>query len=210
MPIAPLPFLAGAVAWTISEYALHRFVGHGPRRTPPRGLLRFVSPAAFAAEFNREHIAHHADPTYFAPASRKALASAAAIGAFSAAGSLLVGPRRAFSFALGFGAAYVAYEVLHRRVHTHPARGPLGRWRRRHHLHHHHGSPKVNHGVTSPFWDRIFSTEVNPVRVRIPRRLAPVWLLDADGLVRPELSGDYDVVGRKGDHGDPVVGPASA
>jgi hypothetical protein len=195
MPIAPLPFVAGAVAWTLSEYALHRFIGHGPRRKPPQGLARFVSPAAFAAEFNREHIAHHADPTYFAPTARKVGATVVALGAFSTLASALVGPRRAISFALGYGVAYAAYEVLHRRVHTHPPTGPIGRWRRRHHLHHHH-SPKVNHGVTSPFWDRAFSTEVTLERVRIPRKLAPAWMLGADGAVRPELAQDYEIVGR--------------
>lgn len=53
-------FLLGSAAWTASEYALHRFVGHGRKRTG-RGLL---------AELNREHLAHDADRTYFAPTSR--------------------------------------------------------------------------------------------------------------------------------------------
>ena len=196
MPIAPLPLACGAAAWSLTEYALHRFVGHGPRRTPPTGLARFVSPAAFAAEFNREHIAHHADPTYFAPTSRKAAATLAALGTIATAGTWLVGRRRATSFALGFAAAYAAYEVLHRRIHTHGPTGPYSRWMRKHHLYHHHGSPKLDHGVTSPLWDRAFGTEHRPERVRVPRRMAPAWLVDDTGNVREGLRDDYEIVDR--------------
>ncbi len=206
MPFAPLPFACGAAAWSLAEYLLHRFVGHGPRRTPPEGLARFVSPAAFAAEFNREHIAHHADPTYFAPTSRKAAAAIAALGVFATAGSIFFGRRRARSFALGFAATYGAYEVLHRRIHTHGPGGAYGRWLRKHHLYHHHGSPKQNHGVTSPLWDRVLDTETRSPRVRVPRRMAPAWLLDPEGAVRPELRDDYEIV----DRASAVVEPASA
>lgn len=198
MLIAPLSLLTGAVAWSLSEYTLHRFVGHGPRRKPAEGLARFVSPKALAAEFNREHIAHHADPRYFAPTSRKLAAGLVALGALATGGSLLFGKLRAVSFGLGFAVAYAGYEVVHRRIHTHPPTGTFSRWVRRHHLHHHHGSPKVNHGVTSPLWDRVFGTEVKPGRVRIPRRLAPAWLLDEDGSVRAELRDDYELVESRG------------
>jgi hypothetical protein len=196
MPIAPLSLACGAAAWSLAEYALHRFVGHGPRRAPPEGWRRFVSPSTFLAEFNREHIAHHVDPTYFAPASRKAAAAIAALGAIGTVGAWLVGRRRARSFALGFAATYVVYEVLHRRVHTHGPTGPYARWRRKHHLYHHHGRPKLDHGVTSPFWDRAFGTEHRPARVRVPRRMAPAWLVGEDGGVREELREDYEIVDR--------------
>lgn len=197
--IAPLPFLAGALAWSAAEYAIHRFVGHGPRRRKTSGLLDRLTPSGLAAAFNEEHLAHHTDPSYFAPTSQKVAAACAVIGASAAVGSLLVGPRRAISFALGLGATYAGYEIVHRRVHTHAPRGAYQRWLWRHHLYHHHKTPRANHGVTSPLWDRLVGTEErlgDDQPLRIPRRVAPPWLLDPDtGEVRAEHAADYVLVG---------------
>jgi hypothetical protein len=185
--------LVGSAAWSASEYALHRLVGHGAKRTVPRSLLARVSPSGLLAEFNREHLAHHADPTYFAPTSRKLLAAGALLPAVTGALAPVIGVRRAASFAAGFAITYGAYEVLHRRVHTHPPKGRYGRWMRRHHLAHHYASPRDNHGVTSPVWDLVFRTHVPPERVRVPPKAAPVWLTDEHGEVRPELAADYEL-----------------
>jgi sterol desaturase/sphingolipid hydroxylase (fatty acid hydroxylase superfamily) len=193
-----LAFLAGALTWSASEYAIHRFVGHGPKRTPPKGLRAFLTPSGLAAKFNEEHLAHHTDPSYFAPTSQKLLAAAAVTGAATAIGSFIVGPRRAFAYALGLSSMYLGYEVLHRRIHTHPPTGPYTRWMRRHHLYHHHKSPRMNHGVTSALWDKVFDTEV-PVTepIRVPRRAAAPWMVNESGELRPELAEDYELVGRR-------------
>ena len=192
--LAPLSFLAGAASWSAMEYALHRFVGHGPRRRAPATLLGRLTPSGFAGAFNAEHLAHHADHRYFAPTSQKAVAAAVVTTAASALGAAAFGGRRGLSFGLGLGAAYVGYELMHRRVHTRGPRNAYERWMWRHHLHHHFKSPRNNHGVTSPVLDRAFGTEV-PVteRIRIPRQHAPAWLLDDQGAVRPEYEADYSV-----------------
>lgn len=39
--------------------------------------------------------------------------------------------------------AYVSYEVMHRRKHTHPGFGPYGRYTRRHHFYHHFVDPRT-------------------------------------------------------------------
>jgi hypothetical protein len=179
--ISPTWFVLGSASWSAAEYAIHRFVGHGPKRARPASLLGRLGPAALAYEFNREHLAHHADPTYFAATSRKVLAAAVAIPVATLALTPFVGVRRALSFAAGFSVAYGTYEFLHRRVHTHPPRGRYGRWLRRHHLAHHYKTPRANHGVTSPLWDRIFGTEQPVERIRVPKRSAPVWLTADDG-----------------------------
>lgn len=191
---APLSFLAGALTWSATEYTLHRFVGHGPRRTRPKSILAQLTPSGLAAAFNEEHLAHHTDHRYFAPTSQKAVAAVVVTGAAAAVGSLILGPRRGLSFALGLGATYVGYEVVHRRIHTHAPTGKYGRWMWRHHLYHHFKSPRMNHGVTSPIWDKVFETEVNvDERMKIPRRHAPDWMLDANGNVRAEYAADYEV-----------------
>lgn len=192
--LAPLPFLAGALTWSFAEYTLHRFVGHGLRRTRPKSILAQLTPRGLLAAFNEEHLAHHADHRYFAPTSQKAAAAVVVTGVAAVAGSLILGPRRGLSFALGLGATYVGYEVVHRRVHTHGPTGAYGRQMWRHHLHHHFKSPRMNHGVTSPFWDKVFATEVEVTeKMKIPRRHAPDWLLDAQGNVRAEYAADYEV-----------------
>jgi sterol desaturase/sphingolipid hydroxylase (fatty acid hydroxylase superfamily) len=174
--------LAGAVSWTAAEYGLHRFAMHELRG---KGLA------------SREHLSHHADVTYFSPASKK-LASAAGttVVAFPLA-SAAAGRRWATAFTGGMISTYFAYEVAHRRVHTHPPRNRYGRWARRSHLHHHFGAPMRNFGVTSPVWDKLLGTYDDPGVITVPRRMAPVWMLDDDGEVHPELAADYLVKGRR-------------
>lgn len=192
--VAPGAVALGAASWSAAEYAIHRFVGHGPRRRRVGGLARF-SPAGLLAEFNEEHVAHHADPSYFAPASHKALAAGVALTLIGAAGSAVVGPRRGLSFALGFAGAYIGYEIAHNRVHTHAPTGPAGRWRRKHHLYHHHRSPRANHGVTSPVFDRVFETHEPAGTVKVPAWMAPVWMVnESRTAVREAFAGDYELV----------------
>lgn len=200
MTMSSFWFAMGGLTWSASEYAIHRFIGHGGKRTKPSGWGQ-LSPRGFAYEFNREHLAHHADPSYFAATWRKALFAGTAVPLLGGALSPVLGPRRAASFALGLSATYLGYEVIHRVLHTRPPRGRYGRWVRRHHLLHHHKTPRHNHGVTSALWDHVFGTHLPAERVRIPRHVAPVWLT-RDGKVRPEHQEDYELVG-----GRAVVAP---
>jgi hypothetical protein len=207
----------GALAWSASEYAIHRFVGHGPLRARATTLRERLTPSGLAAEFNVEHVAHHANPTYFAPTSHKAAAAAVAVPTVSAALAPFVGARQAFAFALGLSSTYLAYELLHRRIHTHGPTGPYSRWMRRHHLHHHHRTPRANHGVTSPLWDAALGTLEPPARVRVPRAAAPPWMIDPrTGALRADLATDYELVGvvrpahDAATQGDAAVSDASA
>jgi hypothetical protein len=173
--------LVGAASWSGTEYVLHRFLMHEMRG---RGLA------------SREHLLHHADVTYFAPASKKALSAAGTAAVAWPLASALTDRRTATSYTAGLLSMYFTYEVIHRRAHTHPPRGRYGRWVRRNHLHHHFGAPMRNIGVTSPVWDRVFGTYDDPGRVVVPRRMAPTWLLDEHGDVRPEHAADYEARGR--------------
>jgi hypothetical protein len=211
--IAPLSFAAGALTWSAAEYCLHRFVGHGPRRRRPAALIDQLRPSGLLAAFNEEHLAHHTDPMYFAPTSHKAAAAAVVLTVSGILGSLVFGPRRGVSYALGFAAAYAGYEVLHRRIHTHAGRSRYARWMRKHHLYHHHKAPRANHGVTSPLWDQIVGTLEEVPRgqpLKIPRKVAPRWMLDANGEVAAEFAKDYVLVGsaRKSAEPEPLSGEA--
>lgn len=188
-----LAVLAGVLGWSLSEYAIHRFVGHGPARR--REGLWFLPPRLVLVLFNEEHIHHHRDPTYFAPGWKKAIAAGVLVPVFSALAALVVSPRLGITFGVSYTLTYLAYEILHRRIHTHAPIDSYFAWMRRHHLHH-HVSPKVNHGVTSVVWDVAFGTNEVAEPVSLHRKIAPVWLLDEAGELRPEFAAEYRLVGR--------------
>ena len=176
--------LLGAITWTFLEYVLHRWLGHDAR----------TRPNPFAAE----HVRHHSQGDYFAPAWKKVL-TAALVSAVLAGPSLaLAGPLAGWSFVTGFIAMYVAYEVVHRRDHTHPGVGSYPRFLRRHHFYHHFTDPDFNHGVTTPVWDWVFGTLREPGLIRVPPKLAMRWLVDPrTGDVHAAYAAHYALI-RKG------------
>ncbi len=177
--------VTGALSWTAAEYGLHRFAMHELRG---KGLA------------SREHLKHHADVTYFSPTSKKLLSAAGTTAVAFPAATSVMGRRWATAFTTGMITMYFAYEVAHRRTHTHPPRNEFGRWMRRSHLHHHFGAPMRNFGVTSPAWDHLLGTYDDPGVVTVPERMAPVWMIDLDGHVLSEFSADYIVkAGRRRD-----------
>ena len=175
-----LAFLLGAIAWTLVEYLLHRFVFHA---TAAKG------PGA------KEHRRHHVQVSYFAPWWQKALAALATTAILLPVLSLTAGTVSGAAATVGFITMYLLYEVLHRRAHTHPPRTRYGRWRRKHHFAHHFADPRLAQGVTTPFWDSVFGTRLEVDRIRVPRRLAMTWLTDDNDEIYPQFSGDYELVG---------------
>lgn len=181
MGSAILAVVSGVGLWSLCEYLLHRFLGHD-KRTWPNG---------FAAE----HTRHHSQGDYFAPSWKKGLAAAAALGVVLPLAVIAAGWSLGALFSGAFVAMYLTYEGLHRRAHTHPGLGRYGRFLRRHHFYHHFADPKSNHGVTSPLWDWLFGTLASTPQLRVPEKLAMVWLVDPQtGEVRPEFRSDYALV----------------
>lgn len=177
--------VTGVLSWSALEYGLHRFLMHEMKG---KGLA------------SREHLKHHADVTYFAPASKKALSAAGTTAVAFPVATAVMGRRWATAYTTGLISMYYAYEIAHRRTHTHPPRNEFGRWMRRSHMHHHFGAPMRNFGVTTNVWDRLLGTYDEPGVVTVPQRMAPVWMTDADGQVLPEYADDYLVkAGRRRD-----------
>lgn len=174
--------LLGAFAWTFAEYALHRWLGHDPR----------LRPNPFASE----HVRHHGEGNYFAPAWKKAASAAAVAAGLLVPAAAVAGRGAGLAFVAGFVGTYLAYEVVHRRQHTHPGFGPYGRWMRRHHFHHHFTNPRVNHGVTTPLWDFAFGTYRPAGFIRVPAKLQMPWLADpATGRARAAWAEHYEIAG---------------
>jgi sterol desaturase/sphingolipid hydroxylase (fatty acid hydroxylase superfamily) len=173
----PLSALVGAASWSFAEYAMHGWNGHHLKgRT----------------DFSREHLAHHADPPYFAPAWKKARAALGVMAIMAPLAMWLVGALVGVVYTLCFVASYLFYEHVHLRAHTHPPRNRYGRWLRKHHFTHHFNNPKHNHGVTSALWDKVFGTFREIDVVRVPAGKAMVWLCDEQtGEVHAEYADDY-------------------
>ena len=172
----------GLFAWTLAEYVLHRFVMHELRG---RGLP------------SREHLLHHADPERNKGRPLLSWVGILVVGLvlFGPAGVLVAGPGAAIAAYLGWLVGYGTYERIHNRSHSHAPTNAYGRWVRVHHFHHHHGHPMANHGVTSPLWDRVFGTLEPAGTIKVPRRHAMPWLVDAEGNVQPAFADRYVLVG---------------
>jgi sterol desaturase/sphingolipid hydroxylase (fatty acid hydroxylase superfamily) len=138
---------AGLLAWTLTEYLVHRFVFHGSPTSPGRRHLQFVL-----------HGIHHAypnDPTRLVmPPAVAILGHTALYWVFrSLLGQVWVEP----FFAL-FLMGYLAYDYIHLALHQGRPRTRLGRYLRRWHMLHHFENTRARWGVSSPLWDHVFST----------------------------------------------------
>jgi len=174
-------FVLGVISWTLAEYLIHGKLGH--RRDKKNA-------------FTVEHIRHHRDTNYFASTYKKILAAVSVLTILTLVLGLIFTWLIGFTFSLGFSAMYLAYEIIHRRAHTHAPIGFYGRWVRKHHFHHHFKNPKVNHGVTSPIWDYVFGTLEMPEVVMVPRKLALPWLVDDETReILPRYTADYQLRG---------------
>jgi sterol desaturase/sphingolipid hydroxylase (fatty acid hydroxylase superfamily) len=132
--------VAGFAAWGFIEYALHRWLGHGPRSVGRRG-----------------HLMHHADDT--APIAAPVFVVMAGTWVVWAMLAPVAGGRVAALIVCGIYIGYNHYALLHHLLHHHEAIAAhlgLTRMRGRHRAH--HRDHEVNFGVTSPLWDHIFGT----------------------------------------------------
>jgi 4-hydroxysphinganine ceramide fatty acyl 2-hydroxylase len=170
----------GAFTWLPAEYWIHRKLGHETKVRNP---------------FLTEHREHHRVRLYFAPASRKGLAAVLLLTLLTALLSLAMSPWLAAAYSFGFAAQYLAYELFHRRIHTHAPRSRWGMTLRKHHFAHHFGATHLNYGVSTRLFDRLGRTLLTPTRVRIPRKMANDWLLGADGQLRPEFAEHFELTG---------------
>jgi sterol desaturase/sphingolipid hydroxylase (fatty acid hydroxylase superfamily) len=172
-------FLTGVILWTLTEYLLHRFLGHVHKGK------NF---------FKAEHGQHHARFNYFAPAYKKAFMAVVVTTVLFMLVSQVATTAATLAFITGFVGMYIVYEVTHYRFHL---RQPIARpfiILRKHHFYHHFHNPQKNHGVTTRFWDRVFGTFVRVEQVKVPRKMAMQWLLTEDDIM-PQYAPHFYLVG---------------
>lgn len=142
-----LIFICGLVAWTFLEYVIHAWLSHTFRT--------FATPL---------HQVHHGDP-------RRVFTIGAwlPVAASWIVGLTIWGSASAMVFYTGMAAGFVIYELVHYRVHFATPRNRIEAYLRERHLVHHYRTPDHCFGVTSPIWDRVFSSGIAAPRMRALR-----------------------------------------
>jgi sterol desaturase/sphingolipid hydroxylase (fatty acid hydroxylase superfamily) len=133
--------LLGVLAFGLLEYAVHRWVLHGPPSFATRG-----------------HSQHHARPAaLIATPPFVVIIAALAIGAVL---SLVCAAGAAALVVFGMYAGYNYFALLHHWEHHHRRDVSCGAyWRRLDRSHRlHHRQEGVNFGVSTTIWDRVFGT----------------------------------------------------
>jgi sterol desaturase/sphingolipid hydroxylase (fatty acid hydroxylase superfamily) len=141
----------GSMAWTLVEYALHRYVFHWVNEGEKwRAYSRVASGL---------HIAHHKstdrEDLIVAPPAVSLVFAALLYGIFLAASRSVAGAALLES---GLIAGYLLYEWAHYSAHRFLPKSRLGQFLRKYHLQHHHKCPDRQFGVTTPLWDVVFRT----------------------------------------------------
>ncbi len=148
--IALATLVAGLVAFSFIEYAVHRWIFHGRR-------------GALAAGHGQHHIdpmGYDALPFFAPPLGMLALAGLLALVLPVGIALLLAGSVAAGYSAYGLGHTAIHFMRFHRRL-------PM-RWAAHHHIHHHH--ERYNFGVTTSLWDHVLRTRYVPARQRLAQR----------------------------------------
>jgi sterol desaturase/sphingolipid hydroxylase (fatty acid hydroxylase superfamily) len=144
---APRPWLglgcafgAGLVAWTLLEYALHRWIFH------------------HAPWIRSRHEAHHREPRAFV-GTPTWLSLVLMLVLIMIPAALEGGVAIGSSFSAGVVLGYLWYGVVHYAAHHwHAEPGTVFFHLKRLHAIHHHGASEANFGVTTPLWDHVFGT----------------------------------------------------
>ncbi len=141
--------VAGAAAWTLAEYWLHRSVMHWIPEADWGSRMHFWV-----------HGIHHEwpnDPLRLVMPPSVSLF----LFFFFLGGFYLLSSKYCWSFHAGFTAGYVVYDLTHYWYHHHRPRSVWAQNLQRHHLRHHFNKKydERNFAISVPFWDRLFGTD---------------------------------------------------
>lgn len=141
----------GLLIWTLTEYALHRYVFHwNPNHAWGK---RFVF------LFHGLHHDDPNDPTRLVMPPVPAVLIMFLLWHFFA----LFIPANAMAVFMGwFTVGYLCYDYIHYATHHFKMTSPLGRYLKKWHIQHHFRHEKARYGVSSPLWDYVFRTVTGP------------------------------------------------
>jgi sterol desaturase/sphingolipid hydroxylase (fatty acid hydroxylase superfamily) len=144
-------FLAGLGCWTFFEYIAHRYLFHFHAEGPVGRRLVYIF-----------HGNHHEYPRdrmrlFMPPVPSLILASVVFALIWGMFKLLASTGDYALIFFPGFLVGYLIYVSMHYAIHSYAPPKPLKTLWRNHHLHH-YKNPDKGFGVSSSFWDFVFST----------------------------------------------------
>jgi sterol desaturase/sphingolipid hydroxylase (fatty acid hydroxylase superfamily) len=143
-------FLLGLFIWSLTEYVLHRFIFHLEPKKGNKMLERI------------HFIFHGVHHDYPSDAQRLVMPPSVSIplaAAFYFMFSLFLktGPLAAFFCA--FMAGYLFYDMTHYALHHANFKNKFWKKLKKHHMLHHYDDATKGYGVSSPLWDKIFSSD---------------------------------------------------
>lgn len=137
----------GYVAWTLSEYVVHRWLFHWEMKGRLGERLHFLL-----------HGVHHVHPNDPLRLVMPPLMSVPLMALAWVVILALFGLPYAYPVAAGFYVGYVVYDEIHFHVHHRKPRTKIEMTLRRLHLLHHFRDPDRGYGVSAPYWDYVFGT----------------------------------------------------
>ncbi|MFT3977411.1 MAG: sterol desaturase family protein [Sphingomonas bacterium] len=151
LPAVGLIF-TGLVAWSLFEYAMHRYLFHWELDWRPVRWLVFLI-----------HGNHHDSPNDEMRNLMPPIVSLPIAGLIWWGCTEAMGPAGTWLF-LGFIAGYVCYDLVHFACHQWPMRGRLALMLKRHHMRHHYVNEDRNYAITAIFWDSVFRTRITSLK----------------------------------------------
>lgn len=139
--------ILGLLAWSLTEYVMHRFLFHFEAQNKHAQQLLFIV-----------HGIHHKqpqDPTRLVmpPAPSIALAFV-----FYSLFSFIMSGAFLSAFFASYILGYLIYDYTHYACHHFQFKKGIGKFLQKNHLQHHYQNSHLKWGVSSPLWDIIFRT----------------------------------------------------
>ncbi len=154
--------MLGFLAWTLTEYIMHRYIFHFHPTSEWGKKLHFIF-----------HGIHHDYPCdrlrlVLPPSVSIPLAT----GFYYLWGSFIPRPGF-FIFFAAFLFGYLVYDMFHYAIHHLEVKGKLWSTLKTHHLKHHYVDPESGFGVSSPLWDHIVRSNFKEESPKEKRKTLP-------------------------------------
>ena len=141
-------YAGGVLAWTLTEYVLHRFFFHWIPAGKFGARMHFVF-----------HGVHHDYPNDTMRLVMPPALSVPLAALFYLLFLLLFGKALAAPFFAGFVSGYLFYDLSHYAIHHATLKHPFWLNLKKHHVFHHYKDGKRGFGVSSKLWDKVFNTD---------------------------------------------------
>jgi sterol desaturase/sphingolipid hydroxylase (fatty acid hydroxylase superfamily) len=141
-------FVGGVVAWTLTEYLLHRFIFHYKAKSEFGKKIHFIF-----------HGVHHDYPSDSKRLVMPPSVSIPLAVLFFFIFRLIFGEILMLPFFAGFILGYLFYDISHYAIHHFNMHSKFWLAIKNHHMLHHYQDEYKGYGVSSPFWDYVFRTD---------------------------------------------------